>query len=363
MLKLWGLPLIIVGALGAAAAEIPFDWTKNTPGQTPAGFASLVTGTGNAGQWTVLEEAVPPTLAPLTPFASNQMAKESVLSIQSLSMSRDHEELLLYTNEIFYDFTLTTRFKITGGLISPEAGLVFRAQDANNYYVLRASTEGNLLWFRVVGGKTYEAAGIGVKVAVPKDAWQELQVECLGNKMRCYLNGQLAIPPARPGAPTNDLAINDTAFSNGKVGFWARADTRCVFADARVLYMPKVPFVQVVVGEIGEKYSNLLGLRVYADKTPGHPVVVGAKDEHELGLPGTQYDQDVLEHSSVYYLKDEKAVEVTMPLRDRNGEIVAALQTRMKTFPGETKETAISKATMIKLAIEKRLGTLQEVLQ
>jgi hypothetical protein len=363
MPRLWVLLLLTLSVLEMAATELPFDFNKVAPGQLPPGFVALTTGSGNPSQWTVLEAAVPPTLAPLTSFASNQLARQSVLSVQSLSMDKNHFSALLYTNEIFYDFTLSTRFKIDGGVISPEAGLVFRALDQNNYYVLRGSTDGNLLWYRVVEGKSYEGVGVGVKIAVPKDTWQELRVECSGSKIRGFLNGQLVIPPARPGAPTNDLAINDTTFPTGKIGFWARADTKCFFTDAHVQYTPKVPFVQVVVAEIDKKYPRLLGLRVYADKSPGQPVVVGAKDESEVGAAGTKYEQDVIDRSSMYYLKDSGAVEVTMPLHDRNGDVVGALMTKMKSFPGETKANAVARAAVIKLAIEKRLGTLQDVLQ
>ncbi len=259
MLKLCLLLVLAGGAAGAAAAEIQFDWSRETPGQCPPGFSSLVTGPGKPAHWSVFEEAVAPTLAPLTPIASNNAAKRSVLAVQSPDLAREHCPVLLYTNEIFYDFILTTRFKITGGVIEPEAGMVFRAQDQSNYYVVRASTEGNLLWYRVVGGKEYETFGVGVRVAVPRDAWQELRVQCAGSQTRCYLNGSLVLPPALAGAPTDALAVNDTTFARGRIGFWTRADTKCYFVDSRVQYTPKVPFVQRVAAEITKKYPACWG--------------------------------------------------------------------------------------------------------
>jgi hypothetical protein len=60
-------------------------------------------------------------------------------------------------------------------------------------------------------------------------------------------------------------------------------------------------------------------------------------------------------------LKLSKAVEVTLPLRDRNGDIAAALKVRMKSFPGETQATAVSKATLVKKVIEERIGTMQGI--
>jgi hypothetical protein len=363
---MWKVILLLMASgfvVGTRAAEIQFDWSKDMPGQCPPGFASLVAGPGRPADWKVFEELVPPTLAPLTPEASNRVAKRLVLAVQSPDAAGDHRPVLLFTNEVFYDFTLTTRFKIAGGGIDPEAGVVFRAQDQSNYYVVRASTDGNLLWYRVVGGKAYDMVGVGVRIAVPRDTWEELRVECAGSRTRCYLNGALVIPPAQAGAPTDLLAIDDTTFAHGRIGFWTRADTKCYFIDSSVKYTPKVPFVQTVVTEIDRKYPRLLGLQIYADRSPGSPVVIGAKDERDLGAAGTQFDQDVIDRASTYYLKLEGAVEVTIPLRDRNGEVVAALKTRMKSFPGETQKTAVARAVAVRKAIQDRIATLQDMLE
>jgi hypothetical protein len=228
----------------AGAARIVFNFGQDAPGHVPPGFVSLVTGAGKPADWRLAEEATTPDVAPLSHHAPGALVKQPVLAVQSPDPRPDHFSVLLFTNEVFYDFTLTTRFKLAGGLAGPEAGVVLRAQDASNYYVVRASAEGNLLWYRVVGGKSYDMLGIGVKIPVPKEVWQELRVECAGSQTRCYLDGKLVLPPAQAGAPTNDLAINDTTFARGQVGFWCKADTQCAFADASVQYAPKVPFAE-----------------------------------------------------------------------------------------------------------------------
>jgi hypothetical protein len=343
-------------ASDAWAVQLNFDFGKDTPGQTPPDFASLVTGEGTSAQWIVLEEAVPPTLAPLSDQARPSQTRHSVLSPRSSDTHPDHFPVLLYTNENFSDFVLTTRFKLIGG-VDPMVGVVLRAQDQDNYYVVRASIQGNLLWYRVVNGKPYDMLGVGIRIPVPTNVWQELRVECAGSRTRCFLDGKLVIPPARPGAPTNDLAINDTTFASGKVGFWCKADTQCSFAEASVEYTPKVPFAEVLVGDIKKKYPRLLGLKIYADKDAGQPVIVGDIDGGKLGAAGTKYEQDVIDRGSIYWLKDGKTVEVMLPLRDRNGDVTAALKTRMESFPGETRDTAVARATIIKQAVEQRMTT------
>jgi hypothetical protein len=343
------------------AAEIVFDFGRDTPGQVPPGFASLVTGTGKAANWKVMMEEVPPVLTPLSDKARQTVATHSVLGVKSPDPAGDHYPLLLYTNELLSDFTFTTRFKIQGGSGEPMAGVVYRAQDQNNYYVVRASTEGNLLWYRVVGGKSYETLGIGIKIPVPMKIWQELRIECSGSQTRCFLDGKLVIPPAPAGAATEAPAINDTTFSSGKIGFWCKGDTECCFFEARVHYTPKTPFAQTLVENIKKEYPRLLALKIYANKQPGPPLIVGDVDSAELGKPGATYEEDVLQRGSIYYLKTRHWVEVTMPLRDRNGEVTAAMKTRMDTFPGETQDTAVARALIVKKAIEKRMSAFEDI--
>jgi hypothetical protein len=360
-MRMFCLAWILAGLVSETrAAQITFDFSKDKPGLIPPGFASLVTGPGKPADWSVAEESAPPTLAPVLERTRDVLTIHPVLSVQSPDPRPDRFPVLLFTNEIFSDFVLTTRFKISGGL-DPMAGVVLRATDQNNYYVVRASTAGNLLWYRVVGGKSYDMLGVGVKIPVPKDVWQELRVECTGSATRCFLDGKLVIPPVRAGAPTNGLAIEDTTFAMGKIGFWCKADTKCAFAEASVQYDSKVPFAQLVAAEIKKKYPRMLGLKIYARKAAGLPVMVGGFNSGDLGAAGTQYEADVIERGSIYYLKDRDAVEVTLPLRDRNGDVAAALKTRMAAFAGETRDTAVARATVIKKAIEKRMANLQDV--
>jgi hypothetical protein len=161
--------------------------------------------------------------------------------------------------------------------------------------------------------------------------------------------------------PTNDLAISDTTFAHGKVGFWTRADSRCYFVDAHVQYTPRVPYVQVVIDKVLKKHPRLLGLSVYASKDAALPVVIGSMNEKNVGDAGTQTEADVIKRGSVYYLKGEGTVEVTLPLRDRNGDIDGALKVKMKAFRGETQSTAVSRATMVKQAFEEQVETLENI--
>ena len=53
--------------------------------------------------------------------------------------------------------------------------------------------------------------------------------------------------------------------------------------------------------------------------------MVGSKDHADLGQPGSKTEAELLSNGATYYGKGKGSVMVTMPLRDRNGEVVAAV--------------------------------------
>jgi hypothetical protein len=52
-----------------------------------------------------------------------------------------------------------------------------------------------------------------------------------------------------------------------------------------------------------------------------------------------------------------------MPLRDRNGEIVAAARVIMQTFPGQTEQNALARALPVMKDLEARIQLLHDPLQ
>jgi hypothetical protein len=356
--------LLLVAAMAASGAQIKFDLGQYAEGQLPQGFSSLVTGQGPPGDWKIMEEKVAPVQPSLLPSLTNSyISKHSVLAQTSELPLASHFPLLLYTNEVLANFTITTRFEIISGAVAPEAGVAFRVQDRNNYYVVRASARGNVLWYRVVGGVRHEDQGIGVKIPIQTGAWYELSVVCSGNQIRCLLDGKLIIPPARAGAATNELAINDSTFATGQAGLWTASDTVAYFADTRIDYTPRVPMIQTVVAEVIKKYPRLLGLKIYSMKNSAVPVVIADAKGPDLGSPGGATETQVITNGTAMYLKLKDSVELTLPLRDRNGEIIAAMKVTLTSFKGETTDTAAGRASVIKKAMEERLNTLQEINQ
>jgi len=51
----------------------------------------------------------------------------------------------------------------------------------------------------------------------------------------------------------------------------------------------------------------------------------------------------------------KSGIVVTLPVHDRNGEVVAALRVEMKSFPGQTENNALARALPIVKEMERRI--------
>lgn len=328
----------------ALGAEVAFDFGEIPVGQTPPGFRSTVAGVGPPGEWRIILDDAPAVLAPLSTNAPVTV-KQAVLAQLSQDTTDERFPMLIYEKETFGDFTVSTRFKIVSGKVEQMAGIAFRIQDENNFYVVRASALGNTFrFYKVVNGQRGEL--IGPEMEITRGVWHELKVECKGNLIRCWLNGKEAIPP-----------ITDTSFTRGKIGFWTKSDSVSYFAETRVTYTPHEPPAQSMVRDVMARYPRLLGLKIYApgSSEPSEVRIIASSDENEIGRPGGVAERDVLERGTIYYQKTKKSVVVIMPLRDRNGDPVAAVRVEMRSFTGQTEQNAIARALPIIRRLQARI--------
>jgi hypothetical protein len=126
---------------------------------------------------------------------------------------------------------LSVRFKPISGRVDQAAGLVWRYQNQDNYYIVRANAlEDNVVLYKVQGGKrtdlplTGEGRTYGKKSDVPSGQWSTLRVVAIGPVFEVYLNG------------TKLYEVDDTTFAQpGKVGIWTKADSVTQFDDLTVV--------------------------------------------------------------------------------------------------------------------------------
>ena len=190
----------------ASGTTITYNFDKDTPGAMPAKFHAVRTGQGSEGKWAVMAD-------PAAPSKPNVVAQTS-------TDKTDYRFPLLISDEgSFKDLELSVKFKAVAGEVDRAAGLVFRLQDANNYYIVRANAlEDNYRLYYVIKGSRRRFAGANFKVT--SGEWHELKVECVGNKIICYYDGQKKIE-------ATDGTFNDA----GKIGLWTKADSVTYFDD------------------------------------------------------------------------------------------------------------------------------------
>jgi len=104
-------------------------------------------------------------------------------------------------------------------------------------------------------------------------------------------------------------------------------------------------------------------LRLYTLDDKGQPRVIASKDEKEIGRPGEDAEKNALTGGTVSFGKSSGVVAVTLPLRDRNGEPIAAVRLRLKSFFGETQENAVTRATMLVRMMQDQVTTADELRQ
>jgi len=190
----------------ASGATVSYNFDKETPGATPAKFHAARTGQGNEGKWLVMADPTAPS-------------KPNVIAQTSTDKTDYRFPLLISDEGTFKDLELSVKFKAVAGEVDRAAGLVFRLQDANNYYIVRANAlEDNYRLYHVIKGSRRQFAGANFKVT--SGEWHQLKVECVGNKIICYYDGQKKIE-----------ATDDTFKDAGKVGLWTKADSLTYFDD------------------------------------------------------------------------------------------------------------------------------------
>jgi hypothetical protein len=125
------------------------------------------------------------------------------------------------------DVDVSVRYKPISGKVDMAAGLIWRYQDPDNYYIARANAlEDNVVLYKVEKGRRIDLPLVdagrtyGTKTPVPKNQWSTLRIVADGNLFTVFNNGQEL------------FKVRDETFKNaGKVGVWTKADSVTYFDD------------------------------------------------------------------------------------------------------------------------------------
>ena len=190
------------------------DFEQEPVGQPPKGFAFGHTRkVGTQGRWLVQEDRGGKYLAQLDADGTRNRFPMAVLADVSAA-----------------DVDLSVRFRPVSGRVDQAAGLVWRYQNEDNYYIVRANAlEDNVVLYKVQNGQRTdlpvkgEGRTYGKSAEVPGGQWSTLRVIATGPRFEVYFNG------------TKLYEVEDVTFTGaGRVGVWTKADSVTHFDDLTV---------------------------------------------------------------------------------------------------------------------------------
>ena len=190
-------------------ADSTASFEADAIGAAPKGWTATKTGKGDP-KWTIEPDKTAPS--------NSKVVKQSGQAAYPLLLKEDTD---------IKDGFIQIRFKAIAGSEDRAGGVVWRARDANNYYVARANAlEDNVVLYKTVAGVRSaldivgRKGGYGIAISVPANAWLTLRVEFKGSCFRVLYNGQQL------------FEVEDQTFPDaGKVGLWTKADSVTLFDE------------------------------------------------------------------------------------------------------------------------------------
>jgi hypothetical protein len=201
----------------ARSEVVRFDST--TVGSLPTGWSVAMTHTGAPPHWEIVRD----DSAPYPPF---------VLAQTSHDDTAGRFPLAIWDRAAFRDGEISVAFKAVGGTVDRAAGIVWRYQNPNNYYIVRANAlENNVVLYKVEKGvresiapKGLPSRAYGVKHEVPSGRWNVLKVACKDNVFTVFFNGEQL------------FQVEDQTFRGvGKTGLWTKADSQTYFNEFTIV--------------------------------------------------------------------------------------------------------------------------------
>jgi hypothetical protein len=206
------------GAVGAAVelkAErdpkgIKLDFEGAADGALPTGWRAAETaGSGRPGSWRVEETRGAPS------------GKHVLRLVESKNIGETFN--LVMSEAVFpVDLDLAVKIHADAGEEDRGGGLLWRATDANNYYLVRWNPlEENLRAYKVVGGNRSMFQSVDVKADAAQ--WHAIGIHTKVKTFEVSFDGKTLI------------TCEDGTFARpGRVGVWTKADAASSFDDLEV---------------------------------------------------------------------------------------------------------------------------------
>ena len=212
---MWSL-FIVPFLLASTLLATPVSAQLLVPLTTPDGRVACtqgLTGIGRPAAWRALADPDGPSGWVLAETAADPTDLRFPLCINEQAVLRDLDA--------------TLRFKPVSGIRQRVAGFMFRAQSANDYYVVRASAlEGSVRLYRMEKGKRRQVGG--KEVPVESGTWHSLRVIAVNDRFEITLDV----------APLFS-ATDRTLIQAGPMGVWSQADSVTYYGSLLVNLPPR----------------------------------------------------------------------------------------------------------------------------
>ena len=185
-------------------------FAKDDAGRLPKGWTAAKTGSGAGSVWKVVADETAPT-------------KKGHVLAQTAAGPGPLFNLCVADDTNFKDVEVSVAFKAVKGKIDQGGGIVWRYQDADNYYIARFNPlEDNYRVYKVVGGKRIQLA-TKENLTAKAGEWHTLSIKMVGDQIECFLDGKKHLE-----------AKDDAIAKAGKVGLWTKADAQTWFDDLKI---------------------------------------------------------------------------------------------------------------------------------
>jgi hypothetical protein len=201
----------------SASAEV-IRFVNGVPGKLPAGWTVAMTHEGAPPRWEIVRDES----APNPPYVLAQVSRDATAGRFLLAI---WEAIVIREGQI------SVAFKTVDGVVDQAAGIVWRYQDPNNYYIVRANAlENNVVLYKVENGvrlsiapKGLPSRSYGVKREIPRRRWNTLKIAFKDASFTAFLNEERL------------FETEDRTFTKaGKTGLWTKADSVTYFDEFTV---------------------------------------------------------------------------------------------------------------------------------
>jgi hypothetical protein len=193
--------VLLIAPIFAQEGIKEWNFDSDQPGLIARGFINA------SGEWKVFADSTAASL----PNVLAQVAQNSGSTFN----------VTLVNGTLYEDLELSVKMKAIAGKEDQGGGFIWRAKDANNYYIARYNPlEDNYRLYKVEKGRRSQLKSADIK---HKEGWHNLRVTMKGNLIQCYYDGE------------KYLEAKDNTFSGaGKIGLWTKADAQTQFDDLMV---------------------------------------------------------------------------------------------------------------------------------